>query len=79
MSLPAAFNKRGSAKVEIFSESNFPSLPESACNKEWAFYNQPDRFLELIQGELSPIEDILSAWRYAENAERLFSCMPPSE
>lgn len=71
--LPAAFDKNGSATVDVCTTPDLPFGPSKTSIGPWAFDAQPDRFRAVIAGELSPIEDILSAWRYAENSERLFA------
>lgn len=71
--LPAAFDKNGSATVDVCRSPDLAFAPSKTSAGPWAFDAQPDRFRAVIAGELSPIDDILSAWRYAEISERLFA------
>ena len=77
--LPAAFDKKGSATVEVCATPDLPRGSSVPSVGPWAFEAQPSRFRALIGGELSPIDDILSAWRYAENSERLFASQPAAQ
>jgi predicted dehydrogenase len=71
--MPAAFDRSGSAELDICAIPDLSLRSVNASVRSWAFEAQPERFRALISGQLSPIEDILSAWRYAEDCERLFS------
>lgn len=71
--LPAAFDKNGSAVVECCAVPEMKLAPRTTTSGAWAFDAQPERFHDLIVGKLSPVEDVVSSWRYAESAERLFS------
>jgi predicted dehydrogenase len=75
--LPAAFDKKAHAVVEYCATPDIKLQLKAPSNELWAFDAQPQRFREVIDGRLSPVEDILSSWRYAENCEHIFSSKPP--
>lgn len=71
--LPAAFDKNGHAAVEICATPDVTLRPRPLTNAAWAFDAQPGHFRGVIAGDISPIDDVLSSWRYAENCERIYS------
>jgi hypothetical protein len=73
VSVPAAFDKSANASMHFTNSVEVEPFEVPVVDGRWAFDAQPDRFSELIEGMISPIDDILASWRYAEDAEKIFS------
>ena len=71
--LRAAFDKNSPSSVEVCAAPDVTLRPYLLTNAAWSFDAQPGRFRDMIAGDISPIEDVLSSWRYAENCERIYS------